>query len=136
MCACRNRSASDRARSALHLYLAVFDFDALGTTRTAFMARLRKAGVGSQVHYIPVYRHPYYAQRYALDPAMFPAAESYYRGCLSLPLFPGHDRRGRRARRRDGACGGRRGMTALVTHRTRHRAVRHELRRVQSRRPT
>ena len=46
-------------------------------------------GVGSQVHYIPVYRHPYYAQRYAVDPAMFPAAESYYRGCLSLPLFPG-----------------------------------------------
>jgi len=79
----------ERARSALHLYLAVFDFDALGTTRTAFMTRLNKAGVGSQVHYIPVYRHPYYAQRYGVDPALFPAAESYYRGCLSLPLFPG-----------------------------------------------
>ena len=80
---------AERARSALHLYLAMFDFDALGTTRTAFMARLSKAGVGSQVHYIPVYRHPYYARRYGVDPAMFPAAESYYRGCLSLPLFPG-----------------------------------------------
>jgi UDP-4-amino-4,6-dideoxy-N-acetyl-beta-L-altrosamine transaminase len=79
----------DRARSALHLYLAVFDFAALGTTRTAFMARLAQAGVGSQVHYIPVYRHPYYAQRYAVDPVMFPATEGYYRGCLSLPLFPG-----------------------------------------------
>jgi dTDP-4-amino-4,6-dideoxygalactose transaminase len=52
------------------------------------MARLNKAGVGSQVHYIPVYRHPYYAQRYAVDPAAFPVAEQYYRGCLSLPLFP------------------------------------------------
>lgn len=80
---------AERARSALHLYLAVFDFDALGTTRTAFMARLNKAGVGSQVHYIPVYRHPYYMQRYAVDPALFPEAESYYRSCLSLPLFPG-----------------------------------------------
>jgi dTDP-4-amino-4,6-dideoxygalactose transaminase len=79
----------ERARSALHLYLAVFDLEALGTTRTAFMARLNKAGVGSQVHYIPVYRHPYYAQRYGVDPALFPAAESYYRGCLSLPVFPG-----------------------------------------------
>jgi dTDP-4-amino-4,6-dideoxygalactose transaminase len=79
---------AERARSALHLYLAVFDFDALATTRTAFMARLNKAGVGSQVHYIPVYRHPYYAQRYAVDPAAFPVAEQYYRGCLSLPLFP------------------------------------------------
>ena len=80
---------ADRARSALHLYLAVFDFAALGTTRTTFMGRLAQAGVGSQVHYIPVYRHPYYAQRYAVDPATFPAAESYYGGCLSLPLFPG-----------------------------------------------
>jgi UDP-4-amino-4,6-dideoxy-N-acetyl-beta-L-altrosamine transaminase len=79
----------ERARSALHLYLAVFDFEALGTTRTAFMTRLNEAGVGSQVHYIPVYRHPYYAQRYGVDPALFPAAETYYRGCLSLPLFPG-----------------------------------------------
>jgi perosamine synthetase len=78
----------ERARSALHLYLAVFDFEALGTTRTAFMTRLAKAGVGSQVHYIPVYRHPYYAARYGVDPALFPAAEKYYRGCLSLPLFP------------------------------------------------
>ena len=80
---------ADRLRSALHLYLAVFDFAALGTTRTTFMSRLGKAGVGSQVHYIPVYRHPYYARRYAVDPATFPAAEDYYRGCLSLPLFPG-----------------------------------------------
>lgn len=78
-----------RARSALHLYLAVFDFAALRTTRTAFMARLAQAGVGSQVHYIPVYRHPYYAQRYAMNPAEFPAAETYYRGCLSLPIYPG-----------------------------------------------
>lgn len=80
---------ADRARSALHLYLALFDFEALGTTRTAFMTRLKAAGVGSQVHYIPVYRHPYYARRYAVDPGAFPVAERYYGSCLSLPLFPG-----------------------------------------------
>jgi dTDP-4-amino-4,6-dideoxygalactose transaminase len=81
-------SAGERERSALHLYIAVFDFSALGTTRAAFMKRLAKAGIGSQVHYIPVYRHPYYAQRYAIDSAKFPEAERYYAGCLSLPLFP------------------------------------------------
>ena len=81
-------SAGDRARSALHLYIALFDFDAIGTTRTAFMTRLREAGVGTQVHYIPVYRHPYYAQRYGVDPADYPEAEHYYRRCLSLPIFP------------------------------------------------
>ena len=81
-------SAGDRARSALHLYIVLIDFDAIGTTCTAFMARLREAGVGTQVHYIPVYRHPYYAQRYDVDPAEYPEAERYYRRCLSLPIFP------------------------------------------------
>jgi UDP-4-amino-4,6-dideoxy-N-acetyl-beta-L-altrosamine transaminase len=79
----------ERARSALHLYVALFDFAALGITRTAFMQRLREKGVGSQVHYVPPYRHPYYVGSYALDPARFPHAERYYGGCLSLPLYPG-----------------------------------------------
>ena len=43
-------------------------------------------GVGSQVHYIPVHRQPYYAQRYgALD---LPGAEAWYARTLSLPLYP------------------------------------------------
>jgi UDP-4-amino-4,6-dideoxy-N-acetyl-beta-L-altrosamine transaminase len=79
---------TQRARSGLHLYIAEIDFDALKTTRARFMARLRERGIGSQVHYIPVYRHPYYANRYRLDPARFANAEAYYSRCLSLPLFP------------------------------------------------
>jgi UDP-4-amino-4,6-dideoxy-N-acetyl-beta-L-altrosamine transaminase len=79
----------ERARSAHHLYIALFDFELLKTTRTAFMARLAEQGVGSQVHYIPVYRHPFYVQRYKIDPETFPDAEAYYRSCLSLPLYPG-----------------------------------------------
>jgi perosamine synthetase len=78
----------DRARSGHHLYVALFDFAAMRTTRTTFMTRLREQGIGSQVHYIPVYRQPYYTTRYGLDPAAFPAAESYYSGCLSLPFYP------------------------------------------------
>ena len=78
----------DRARSGHHLYIALFDFAAMKTTRTAFMNRLRERGIGSQVHYIPVYRQPFYVKRYGLDPALFPAAESYYSRCLSLPFYP------------------------------------------------
>jgi UDP-4-amino-4,6-dideoxy-N-acetyl-beta-L-altrosamine transaminase len=82
-------AAHDRARSGLHLYVAKFDWAALGTTRTRLMARLRERGIGSQVHYIPVYRHPYYSERYQFNPAEFPEAERYYGACLSLPLYPG-----------------------------------------------
>ena len=79
----------DRARSGHHLYIALFDFATMRTTRTSFMAKLRERGIGSQVHYIPVYRQPYYAARYGLDQVAFPAAESYYSRCLSLPFYPG-----------------------------------------------
>ena len=78
----------DRARSGHHLYIALFDFAAMRTTRTAFMTRLREHGIGSQIHYIPVYRQPYYVKRYGIDPASFPQAESYYNSCLSLPFYP------------------------------------------------
>jgi dTDP-4-amino-4,6-dideoxygalactose transaminase len=79
----------ERARSGHHLYVVVFDFPAMRTTRTAFMLKLAERGVGSQVHYMPVYRHPFHAQRNKIDQAQYPNAERYYRGCLSLPLHPG-----------------------------------------------
>jgi perosamine synthetase len=50
--------------------------------------RLREQGVGVQVHYIPIYRHPIYADL-GLDPADFPETERAYSELLSLPLFPG-----------------------------------------------
>ena len=82
-------NAAQRARSGHHLYIALFDFAAMGTTRTEFITKLREQGIGSQVHYIPVYRQPYYRQRYGLDPAAFAQAEKYYAACLSLPFYPG-----------------------------------------------
>lgn len=40
-----------------------------------------------QVHYIPVYRQPYYREKYGDVRENFPFAEQYYKRCLSLPLF-------------------------------------------------
>lgn len=56
--------------------------------RLAFFNRLREKGLGVQVHYIPVHLQPYYAEKYGYRPGDFPAAESYYAGAVSLPLFP------------------------------------------------
>jgi UDP-4-amino-4,6-dideoxy-N-acetyl-beta-L-altrosamine transaminase len=71
----------------LHLMCVLIDFRAAGTTRPAVVDALRARGVGTQVHYIPVHRQPYYAERYgALD---LPGAEGWYDRCLSLPLYPG-----------------------------------------------
>jgi UDP-4-amino-4,6-dideoxy-N-acetyl-beta-L-altrosamine transaminase len=72
---------------ALHLYVALVDFRAAGVSRAEVMARLRAKGIGTQVHYIPVHRQPYYQDRYG-QISLF-GAEAWYDRCLSLPLFPG-----------------------------------------------
>ena len=49
---------------------------------------LRERGVLGQVHYLPVYRHPWYRDSYGYTEGMCPTAEAYYAGALSLPCFP------------------------------------------------
>ena len=71
---------------ALHLMTLLTDFDAAHKTRADVMAALKDRGVGSQVHYIPVHRQPYYVARYGL--ADLPGADAWYARCLSLPLYP------------------------------------------------
>jgi dTDP-4-amino-4,6-dideoxygalactose transaminase len=50
------------------------------------MTALRACGIGTQVHYIPVHRQPYYRSRYG--EITLPGADVYYSRALSLPLFP------------------------------------------------
>lgn len=71
---------------AWHLYVALIDFGALGTTRGRIMQALKSEGIGSQVHYLPLHEQPYYRARYGEH--FLPGASSYYARCLSLPLYP------------------------------------------------
>lgn len=72
--------------AVLHLMVGRIDFAARGKTRRQVMQELRALGVGTQVHYIPIHRQPYYR---ALNPDLsLPGAETYYSQCLSLPLYP------------------------------------------------
>jgi perosamine synthetase len=48
---------------------------------------MQAAGIGVQVHYVPIYRHPLYRDL-ALSCSDFPETERAYRGLLSLPLYP------------------------------------------------
>lgn len=72
--------------SGRHLYPVLIDFPATGHDRGALMQALRQRGVGTQVHYIPVHRQPYYTDLYGSQ--HLPGADAYYARCLSLPLFP------------------------------------------------
>ena len=71
---------------AWHLYVTLIDFAAAGTSRRCVMEALRAEGIGSQVHYIPLHRQPYYLRRYGAQ--ALPGAMTYFERCLSLPLYP------------------------------------------------
>ncbi|MDD3326648.1 MAG: UDP-4-amino-4,6-dideoxy-N-acetyl-beta-L-altrosamine transaminase [Zoogloea sp.] len=69
--------------SGLHLYVIVLN-DA-GRRKQVFDT-LRANGIGVNVHYIPVHLQPYY-QTLGFKLGDFPAAEAYYSGAISLPMF-------------------------------------------------
>ena len=71
---------------AWHLYAARFDFRAIGKSRARIMNDLKERGVGTQAHYLPVHRQPYYRERYGT--LGLPGADHYYERTLSLPLYP------------------------------------------------
>ncbi len=82
------RRMEDRDHVSWHLYTVRIDFDSIGMTRTRAMEVLKDSGVGSQVLYIPVYLQPWYRETFGYAPGKCPVAEEFYRGCLSLPLYP------------------------------------------------
>jgi dTDP-4-amino-4,6-dideoxygalactose transaminase len=74
--------------SSWHLYVIRLKPDEIHNTHREVFEALRAAGIGVNLHYIPVYRQPYYAQT-GFAPADFPEAERYYAVAISLPLYPG-----------------------------------------------
>ena len=73
--------------SGWHLYPVLIDFAEIGKSRRQVMQELRERQIGSQVHYLPVHRQPYYRD---LSPNLSLAgADLYYDRVLSLPLYPG-----------------------------------------------
>jgi UDP-4-amino-4,6-dideoxy-N-acetyl-beta-L-altrosamine transaminase len=73
--------------SAWHLYVIRIDPKRTGKTRRQVYDAMRAAGVGVQVHYIPVHLQPYYRDL-GFKPGHCPEAERYSDEALSLPLYP------------------------------------------------
>jgi dTDP-4-amino-4,6-dideoxygalactose transaminase len=74
--------------SALHLYPIQIDLDKVQKTHAEVFEALREAGLGVNVHYIPVHTQPYY-QNMGFKLGDFPHAEHYYSRAISIPLFHG-----------------------------------------------
>ena len=67
--------------SSWHLYVIQVE------DRKEVFCKLRSAGIGVNVHYIPVYKHPYY-EKNGYDKIVCTNAEEFYKHIISLPLYP------------------------------------------------
>jgi dTDP-4-amino-4,6-dideoxygalactose transaminase len=74
--------------SAWHLYVVQLDPARCARSRRDVFDALRAAGIGVNVHYIPVHRQPYYRALGAARDAC-PEADTYYERAITLPLFYG-----------------------------------------------
>lgn len=78
---------SEESYSALHLYIIRLQQTTVMFTRQEVFERLRINGIGVNLHYIPVYRHPFY-ECMGFNRDDFPEAERYYKEAITLPLYP------------------------------------------------
>ncbi|MDP3703826.1 MAG: UDP-4-amino-4,6-dideoxy-N-acetyl-beta-L-altrosamine transaminase, partial [Candidatus Omnitrophota bacterium] len=75
-------------RHAWHLYVVQLPLERLAAGRKEVFKALRDAGLPVNVHYAPVYLHPFYRERFGYRPGLCPKAERYYHTAITLPLSP------------------------------------------------
>lgn len=77
----------DNVEHAYHLFVVQIDPEIFGMNRASAFQALRTRGIGVNVHYVPVYLHPYY-QKLGYAAGLCPQAEAAYDRILSLPIYP------------------------------------------------
>jgi len=80
------------AYSSWHLYPVRLRLDKIKRTHREVFEALREAGIGVNLHYMPVHLQPYY-RALGFEQGMFPEAEAYGRDAISLPIYPGLNER-------------------------------------------
>ena len=78
---------SPDAQHAWHLYIIILNLERLTIDRGEFIERLRQAGIGTSVHFIPLHLHPFYRKTFGYRPEDFPNATSLAERIVSLPLY-------------------------------------------------
>ena len=74
--------------SSYHLFVVLIKKNKKGITRDKLYDLLKKRGIATNVHYIPIHTHPYFKKR-GFKEKYFLNAKYYYKNCLSLPMYAG-----------------------------------------------
>ncbi len=74
-------------RTLYHLFVIRVRFQELGISRSEFMKALNDLGIGSQLHYVPMYNHPALGARPCDYQTRYPKMEEYFQTALSIPFY-------------------------------------------------
>ncbi|MFB6182327.1 MAG: UDP-4-amino-4,6-dideoxy-N-acetyl-beta-L-altrosamine transaminase [Candidatus Magasanikbacteria bacterium] len=74
--------------SSYHLYVVTLDSERLMSSKKEIFKELRDRNVGVHVHYVPIYKHPYYQENFDFNEDEYPKTEELYDRILTLPMFP------------------------------------------------
>lgn len=78
---------AEYSNSGWHIYVIALDLQKLNGGRKEIFEALQKENIGVNVHYLPVYLHPYY-KKLGYEEGQCPVAEKVYKEIITLPLFP------------------------------------------------
>lgn len=78
---------SEDCKSGWHIYVIALNLEKLTVNRKEIFEALQKENIGVNVHYLPVYMHPYY-RKLGYKKGICPVAEDMYNRIVTLPLFP------------------------------------------------
>jgi dTDP-4-amino-4,6-dideoxygalactose transaminase/nucleoside-diphosphate-sugar epimerase len=71
-----------------HLYIVILNLNDLSIDRDGVLEELKKEGIGTGIHFIPLHLHPYYRETYGLKRSDLPVASDLADRIFSMPLYP------------------------------------------------
>ena len=78
---------NEYSKSGHHIYVLLLNLDKLKCGRKEIFEALQAENIGVNVHYLPVYLHPYY-KKLGYKKGQCPVAEDIYNRMITIPLFP------------------------------------------------
>ena len=84
---CTVPQVNKNTKHSYHLYPLLINFDKIKINKLKLFNIFFKNKIRLQVHYIPIYRQPYYKKMFKYKYKDFPIAEKFYKSEISLPMF-------------------------------------------------
>ena len=72
----------------LFIYSLLIDFKKIKKSKKELFNYFLKNKIKLQIHYLPIYKHPFYKKNFKIKESDFPNSEKFYRQQVSLPIYP------------------------------------------------